>query len=100
MRAVDPLHGQTKRRGSPVFLDLDALEVLEQMGSLIPGRTRASRGHVVAEARGNRDGVKRAKPEQLRKLAIVDDDVAKDPFVVADEIDLVDREHHMPHAQE
>src|ERR1700737_3109311 len=48
MRVIDPLDRQTKGRGSAVLLDLNSLQVLEQMRSLIPWRPRASRRHVVA----------------------------------------------------
>ena len=67
MRAVDPLHRKTERRGAPVLLDLDALEMVEQMRPLEPGRARARRRDVVAVARRNRDGEERAEAERARR---------------------------------
>ena len=100
MRAVDPLHRQAEWGAAAVLLDLDGFEPLQQMPALIPRRPRADRGDIVAEARRDRNREQRAEAKRLGELAIGDDDVAEDALVIVDEIDLVDREHDVAHAEQ
>ena len=97
---VDPLDGQAEGRGATVVLDFDALEILHEMGALEPRRARALRTHVVAEAGRERNREQRAETERFGETPVGDGDVAERLFVIADEVDLVHREHDVANAEQ
>ena len=66
----------------------------------MPGRSCARRGNIVADARRNRDRDERAETERFGEFHERRDDRPECRFVVIDEVDLVDRQHDMPDAEQ
>ena len=71
-----------------------------KMRARVPGRARAPGRDVVAVAGGDRQRDQRAKAERLGEFPVVGFDLAKDALAVIDEVDLVDREHDVAHAEQ
>ena len=101
MRPVDPLHRQAERRvrgGRPrprCVRDgrADAARRTRACVSLCEETLSPKRAEIGI-------GDQRAEAERSGELAIVGDDVAKDRFVVVDEVDLVDRQHDVTDAEQ
>ena len=97
---VHPLHRQPERRLRAILVDVAGFEIGEQRRAIMPGRAGARRGHVVSDARRDRDGDERTKAERLGEFLEGRDDCPEGRFVVIDEVDLVDRQHDMPDAEQ
>src|SRR6185312_5531863 len=100
VRAVDPLHGEAERISVQPLRRLESREMLEQRRRVIPAHPTRARGDVVAESGRDRNRRDRAEGERLREAQVIAYDVVKALPGEVGEIDLVDREHHVPDAEE
>ena len=95
------MHRHAQRRGSARGGDLDVLEMRQQRRAAVPGRVLARIDDVVAAQRRQRDARDRLDAaEALGERAVFDVDEVVDLLRVADEVELVDREHDVPDADE
>ncbi len=95
---VDPLHRHAEGFGGAVVLDVDGFEVVEQMRPRVPGRARAARGDVVAVARRDRNADDLLEAEFGGEGAEAVGNLLEHGAVEIDEVDLVDRQHHVADA--
>src|SRR5712691_1504457 len=84
---IDPLHWKTERLVVETLLNVEALQLLEQRGAVVPAHPVRSCSDVLTEARGNRNGRNRAEAQRLREPQIVAHNVVK---ALAREIDEID----------
>ena len=99
-RPVHPLHGHPERLGSTVIVDLDRLQVSHQRRATVPGRPRTRRQHVIPEARGQRNRPDILESERRRERGELGNDPVKNILTEIDEVDLIDRQHHIANAEQ
>jgi hypothetical protein len=83
-----------------VFEYVHRFQMFEQRRTGVPRHPWRRRQHVVAVQRRQRDRGDVGDAELRGQRAIVLDDACEDGFVAIDQIHLVDREHHVPDAQQ
>ena len=98
---VDPLHRQTQRLGLGARLvQRGGLEALHQRRPAVPGHGRTGGGHVVAFERRQRNAGDLGEPDLRREGAVFGIDAVEGGLVVADEVHLVDGQHHLADADQ
>ena len=97
---VDPLHRQAQAAGRFAAVHLHRLQVLQQRRPGVPGRVRRSLEQVVALQRRQRDCLHLADAQLRGQRAIALRDRLEHRLVVADQVHLVHRQHHLAQAQQ
>src|SRR5262249_10736089 len=99
VQPIDPLHREPERLFLTDVGDIDSLKVLEKRRASIPWRVSASSSHIVAVACRNRDRGDAIEREVGGKLGKLRNNAIENALVVLDQVDLVDRKHHLPNAE-
>ena len=94
--AQHELHRHAERRVAPLGADVERFHMVEQSGTAIPGHGGGATHHIVAGQRRDRNGDDVGEVEALRQLAKLCLDGTESGFRIADQIHLVDGEHHVP----
>ena len=101
VRAIDPLHRHAK--GAPLGgggIDFHRLQILEERGSHVPGRSLGLLHDVVALQPGDRNGQESLDADTPRERGVIGNDGIVGAAVVADQIHLVHGEHEIADADE
>jgi hypothetical protein len=99
-RPIDPLHRKAERLRIRVVPELDRLQMIEERRSTIPRRARRKVGHVVAKPRRDRDYRQRGEIEIGREPSVFLGDTLEHCGVEIEEVELIDRKHDVPDAQQ
>ena len=97
---VHPLHGEAEGQAEIGALHVDGFEQRQKRRTIIPWRVGAFRDHIVTIARRDRHRMDALELEAGGKGLIIGNDLIKDRLVVAHQVHLVDRQHHMAHADQ
>ena len=89
--AIDPLHRHAERLGlTGGVADLDGLEVVDQDGTIVPGRVAGSGGDVVAGKAGHGNGREILNSDAVGEFPVIGHDRFELFLIVVDQVHLVD----------
>ena len=97
---VHPLHGEAQWPGGIGGSELDAFQMRDQGGALIPGHLGSVAGEVQAGAGGHRDGGEAGKAQAFGNSCVFIDDGAEAGFVEIDQVHLVHGQHDVANAHQ
>jgi len=94
------LHRHAEVHGVDPAVNADRFEVIQQRRPVEPTQVVADVDDIVAQQRRHRQEVRLAEPERLGERAVVLADLGEPIRRPADEVHLVDRDHHPADAQQ
>ena len=97
---IDPLHRHSKRFVFAVIIDIDRFKMAEQRSTEIPRRILTASRDIVAVPRRHRDRSNVFEIKTRGEFFELGRNVLEHRAVEIDQVDLVDRQHNMPNAQE